>query len=76
MKNYTNPAAEAWYRSLLANPSCVPFAYTYGGERISGFPGTVVSAVTESDGKRETTTFIYEKTDGFRTTLILSFYPA
>ncbi|MBE6711005.1 MAG: hypothetical protein E7579_07790 [Ruminococcaceae bacterium] len=76
MKNYTNPAAEAWYRSLVSEPSRVPFAYTYGGTRVSGFPGTDVSAVTVSDDKCETTTFIYEKLDGLRVKLILSFYPA
>ncbi len=76
MKNYTNPAAEAWYRALVSDPARVPFAYTYGGERVSGFPGTFISADTVSDGKRETTTFVYEKDDGLRTTLILSFYPA
>ncbi|MGN1345860.1 MAG: alpha-galactosidase [Eubacteriales bacterium] len=76
MKNYTNPAAEAWYRSLDADPARVPFSYTCGGIRTNGFAGTPVSIHTAKDERRETTTRIYEKDDGLRVTLVLSFYPA
>ena len=38
IKNYSNPAAETWYRTMLADPGSFPFFFTYGGGSIMVFP--------------------------------------
>lgn len=72
MKSYTNPKAEAWYRSIADDPTRLPFYHTIGGKRHNGFDSPV-SKTVEVSGKRETTTLNFVE-DGVDVALTLSFY--
>lgn len=72
MKNYANPASKEWYKSILSNPSRLPFYYTLGGVRRT-LPTKYSAIAYENDDKRETATVSFE--DGtLSITLILSYY--
>ncbi|MBR3692162.1 MAG: alpha-galactosidase [Clostridia bacterium] len=37
-RNYRNPAADAFYRAILADPAGLPFRFSYDGQEFSGIP--------------------------------------
>ncbi len=73
-KNYQNPAADAWYRSLLDDCAQLPFSFVYGGVKYIGFPRKYFSEDsrrTEREGGSERTVLVYSFRDGIRATLVL-----
>lgn len=77
IKNYSNPAAETWYRTMLADPGSFPFFFTYGGVKHHGFSGlALIRESTTTTDKRETTENVWAVDENLAVTLAALFYPA
>ncbi|MBQ3815340.1 MAG: hypothetical protein II836_04730, partial [Clostridia bacterium] len=60
-RDYSNPAATAWFRALMENPARLPFCFTFGGTVYRGFGDPLV--LTDSS----------DTTDGAKTTCFRTF---
>lgn len=78
-RNYTNPAADLQYRSLMENISDFPFSFVYNGETYRGF-GADAFALKEkqcdaADG-RETARFVWDFRGELDVILSIVYYPS
>ncbi len=78
-RDYRNPTADAWYRSLANDPGLLPFSFTYGdavGVDFSSQTLTQTGCHVEEwkEKGKESRTYVYSTADGLQVTLLLTHY--
>lgn len=74
-RDFRNPAADAFYRAILADPSTLPFRFSYDGRDYTGIPAefTPLSRSVREGEERETAELCYSFGD-LGITLLLTHY--
>ena len=76
--DYRMPAADNWYRRILAEPSEFPFAFMYDSVSIKGFPGaefTLVSREESSADGVELSRLVFRMNDALFISVHCHHYP-
>jgi len=77
IRNYTNPGATEWYRSVSNDLSLLPFSFTYGGIEYNGLKGERLSFIDRDitcEAGKETHSIRYLLDGTVTVTLILTHY--
>ncbi len=74
-RDFRNPAADTFYRAILADPSTLPFRFSYGGRDYTGIPAefTPLSREIRTSDARETAELCFSFGD-LGITLLLTHY--
>ena len=77
-RDYRNPAADAWYRAITAQPADFPFSFCYDGARYNGFPADrfrLLSREAREEGEKWTADLSFRLDDALKVRLLCAHYP-
>lgn len=77
IRDYTNPAADSWYRSLLHQPEQLPVSFSYNAKRYCGFSDpdlTMLDRQTRREGEKEESTIRYSLLEQLTLSIKLTHY--
>lgn len=74
MKQYANPAADAWYREITADFKKFPFSFDYDGICHYGFDMPKKAQHTKRIGDKETVTAVFSLDETIEITLLCTHY--
>ena len=74
MKQYANPAADAWYREITADFKKFPFSFVYDGVCHHGFDMPKKAQHTKRIGDKETVTVVFSLDETIEITLLCTHY--
>ncbi|MBE5791569.1 MAG: hypothetical protein E7322_05350 [Clostridiales bacterium] len=77
IRDFRNPSSDRAFESMLANPTSIPFAFTYAKKSYQGFGNQdmkLIQRTDEAEGGKRTVTLTYTLSDGLTVSVKLCHY--